>query len=249
MINFIKYEWPSPITIFSSNCVCESHAALNVKRELTFTENERLRATRFNVPTNLLSTGIRGSFGSESAIKEAFLRLPKFRFGNKTAGAWTFRPSKSLTRHTARGNNGHSDSIAATAFALPKRGVHFAGVIAIRVCRCVLRAEGDEIRQNIVTAITAEHWAEGKTGLAYFPPKPPSPEERGRTDITRGLWNFAYWETTAGSPPTMTNGPAIFALLESHWSIPEHHRPCRSANTARILRVHREEESPIVARW
>lgn len=60
-------------------------------------------------------------------------------------------------------------------------------------------AEGDEIRQNIVTAITAEHWAEGKTGLAYFPPKPPSPEERGRTNITRGLWNFAYWETTRDS--------------------------------------------------
>lgn len=37
---------------------------------------------------------------------------------------------------------------------------------------------------------------EGKTGLAYFPL---SPEKRGRTDITRGLWNFAYWETTRDS--------------------------------------------------
>jgi len=40
-----------------------------------------------------------------------------------------------------------------------------------------------------------------KTGLAYFPTLPP--KEHERTDITRVLWNFVYWETMQGILPRL----------------------------------------------
>jgi len=107
----------------------------------------------------------------------------------------------------------------------------------------VLWAERHEIRQNIVIAITAEHWAEGKTGLAYFPSETILSPEESAEEPTLLAFEILPIGRRRGIPPTMTNGLAIFALLESPWSIPGHRRRCRSANIARI-QVHREEKSP-----
>lgn len=173
---------------------------------------------------------------------------PSNQFENKTASARTFRQIyhslKSLTRRTARENNDHSDGF-------PSRQLHSryqsAECISPALSQFAFRAaafpraEGDEIRQNIVIAITAEHWAGGKDGIGLLSQRyyPLPGGARKNRHYSRTL-KFRLLGDDVGFRRLMTNGSAIFALLESPWSIPGHRRRCRGAR----IRVHREEKSP-----
>lgn len=122
--------------------------------------------------------------------------------------------------------------IAATAFALPKSGVHFTGVFAIRVPpRSPSRGRRNTPKYRY--SYYRGTLSGGKDGIGLLSgAKPPFPEERGRTDITRGLWNFVYWETTRDSAD-YDKWPGNFCASR---------RPLIDA--AARIQVHREEKSP-----
>jgi len=147
---------------------------------------------------------------------------------------------KRWTRVAIRsGNNSRGvDYIKASAFT-GDEAVHFAGAIAPQPHAKRRNAPKHRYRYYRRTL-------EGKkTGLAYLPRRAFPEGTRGRTDITRGLWNFAYWETTSGIPPTMTNGLAIFALRgrASDRFADRHRRRCREH-----LAVHRWERKHVSVR-